>query len=137
MKTELLRLTPKEFCRTTGAFSEGVRFALKFKTMVEAWNNCQRVDWLVWMLNAIDAPKDEKACRLYMVWCARNTPLQDGRTTLSLLTDPRSVEALRVAEEFAHGRATDSARSAAESAAESAQANQFRRIVNNPFDIST
>ena len=124
MKTELLNLTPKEFCRITEACSDGIRFALKYKTMKSVWEHCERVDWLCWILNTLDVPADEKACRLYMIWCARNTPLADGRTTLALLTEQRSLDALSVAERFANGQATleelDAARSAARSAAWSA-----------------
>jgi hypothetical protein len=120
MKTQLLKLTPKQFCAETGACSEGAKFALCHKTMAQVWRACPHVDWLVWILNAIDAPQDEKACRLYMVWCARNTPLADGRTTSALLTDPRSLAALDVAERFARGDATEEERSAARSAAWSA-----------------
>lgn len=129
MKTELLSLSPAEFCRITCACESGALFATKYATMAEVWENCARVDWMVWILNAIDAPQDEKACRLFMVWCARNTPLFDGRTTNDLLMDPRSQEALRVAEAFARGECTAAARSAARSA----QAGQFRIAVANPF----
>ena len=157
MKSELLKLTPAEFCAQTNACSDGRVFAASRSTMAQVWEECPRVDWLVWILNTIDAPQDEKACRLYMVWCARNTPLHDGRTTLALLADPRSVAALEVAERFAAGTATadelsaawsaawsaarsaawsaaeSAAESAARSAAWSAQTDQFRKIVANPF----
>jgi hypothetical protein len=105
--------------------------------MAAVWRNCNRIDWLVWILNTIDAPTDEKACRLYIVWCARNTPLPDGRTMGALLTDPRSLATLAVAKQFADGVATpaelSAAESAARSAARSAQAKEFRRVVKNPF----
>lgn len=137
MKTRLLSLTPAEFCAATDACFEGRKFATGHATMAQVWEACPRVDWLVWILNAIDAPADEKACRFYMVWCARNTPLADGRTTGALLTDPRSLAALEVAEKHAAGQATAeelaAAWSAAWSAARSAQANQFRKICPNPF----
>lgn len=106
MKTHLLKLTPAEFCAATNACREGRAFAEKFTTMSEVWDNCPKPDWMFWILNAIDAPVDEKAERLYAVWCARNTPMADGRTTGALLTDPRSIAALEVAERFAHGNAT-------------------------------
>ena len=118
MKTHLLSLSPADFCKATKACEEGAEFAAKYATMAEVWDACNRVDWLVWMLNVIDAPQDEKACRLYMVWCARNTPLADGRTTGALLSDPRSLSALDVAERFANGNATREELAAAESAAE-------------------
>ena len=133
MKSELLKLTPAEFCAQTGACNDGRVFAARRSTMAQVWEECPRVDWLVWILNTIDAPQDEKACRLYMVWCARNTPLSDGRTTSALLTDPRSIAALEVAERFAAGAATADELSAARSAARSAQADQFRKVVANPF----
>jgi hypothetical protein len=193
MNTELLSLSPKDFCRETHACREGAKYATGFSTMAEVWEACPRADWLVWMLNALDAPQDPKVCRLYMVWCARHTPLANGATTGSLLTDSRSHEALDAAVAFTEGEigeteleaawsaawsaagsaarlaaesaawsaawsaagsaarlaaesaAWSAARSAAWSAAESAawsaawsaarsaQANQFRRVVNNPF----
>ena len=74
--------------------------------MADVWDNCLQVEWLLWMLNEIDAPADDKNLRLFAVWCARNTPLADGRKTGDLLTDQRSLNALDVAERFAHGQAT-------------------------------
>ncbi len=131
MKTRLLKLSPKAFCRATKACEEGAQFAANYSTMAEVWANCPRVDWLVWMLNAIDAPPDEKACRLYMVWCVRNTPLADGRTTGDLLTDERSRNALEVAERAANGQATADELSAARSAAESAAWSAVRSAVRS------
>ena len=117
MKTHLLSLTPATFCDQTKACEEGRIYALKHKTMSDVWDNCPKLEWLLWMLDAIDAPKDDKNLRFFAVWCARNTPLADGRKTGDLLTDPRSLNALDVAERFAHGQATrgelDAARDAA------------------------
>jgi hypothetical protein len=106
VRTHLLALSPAEFCRATRACSEGADYAKTQPTMHAVWENCPEVDWLIWILNAIDAPQDDKALRLYAVWCARNTPLADGRKTGDLLTDPRSLAALDVAERYAHGNAT-------------------------------
>jgi len=117
MKTHLLKLTPAKFCDATDACEEGCKFAVKYKTMAAVWRNCPRVDWLCWILNQLDVPPDEKSVRLYMVWCARNTPLADGRTTLDLLTDKRSTDALDVAERFARGNATQEELAAARAAA--------------------
>lgn len=108
MKTHLLKLTPAEFCDQTRACEDRRIFALKHKTMPEVWDNCPNTNWLLWILDAIDAPPDEKNLRLFAVWCARNTPLADGRKTSDLLTDPRSLNALDVAERFAHEQATKS-----------------------------
>jgi len=144
-----LNLTPKEFCSATDACQEGREFARKYNTMAEVWDACPRSDWMLWILSAIDAPANDKTERLFAIWCARNTPMHDWRTTGALLTDLRSVTALEVAERFAHGDASaeelvaardaaraaagDAARDAAWAAARAAQANQLRTMVGNPF----
>ena len=145
MKNHLLKLSPSEFCDETKACDEGRIFALNHKTMAEVWDNCPKVDWLLWILEAIDAPKDEPAMRIFALWCVRNTPMADGRTTGDLLTDPRSLAALEVAERFANGEATrqelsaaraaagDAARDAAWAAAGDAQSSQFKKMIANPF----
>jgi len=99
-------MSPVEFCNATKACEDGVKFAEKYETMAEVWNECPRADWLLWILKAIKAPTDERTYRLFAIWCARNTPLLDGRKTGDLLTDPRSLAALEVAERFANGAAT-------------------------------
>ena len=88
--------------------------------MSAVWKACPRVDWLIWMLNVIEAKHDEKSERLFAIWCARNTPLGDGRTTGDLLTDRCSINALAVAERFASGDATREELTAARDAAGSA-----------------
>jgi hypothetical protein len=115
-----LNLNPKEFCSSTDACREGREFAEKYNTMAEVWDACPKADWLLWILTAIDAPANDKAQRLFAIWCARRTPMHDGRTTSVLLTDPRSIEALEVAERFAHGNATKEELAAAGDAARAA-----------------
>ena len=57
-------------------------------------------------------PQYDKAWRLYAVWCARQVQ--------HMMTDPRSIAALDVAERHAEGTATDDELAAAVSAAWSA-----------------
>ena len=145
MKNELLKLTPAEFCKATKACSDGADYAKTQPDMVAVWDNCPRIDWMVWILNAIDAPKYDKGLRLFAVWAARNTPMANGKLTGSLITDPRSVAALDVAERFANGGATqgeleaageaagEAAWAAAREAARAAQCRQFRLMIKNPF----
>lgn len=70
----------------------------------------------LWCLQAVEGY--DREIRSYAVWCARRVQ--------HLLTDPRSLAALEVAERYAHGRATAEemrdARSAAREAALSMQA---------------
>jgi hypothetical protein len=115
-----LNLNPKEFCSATDACQEGREFAEKYNTMAQVWDASPRADWLLWILVAIDAPANEKTERLFAIWCARSTPMHDGSTTGALLTDPRSIAALEVAERFAYGNATTEELAAAWAAARAA-----------------
>jgi hypothetical protein len=117
--------------------------------MAEVWDNCPRADWLLWIANKLGQSPDYRTLRLFAVWCAKSTPLPDGRKTSDLLTDPRSLAALEVAERYANGKASqeelvsarDAARDAAGAAARyaawaaawAAQADQLRTLVPNPF----
>jgi len=115
-----LNLTPKEFCFATDACRDGRKFAEQYNTMAQVWDASPRADWLLWILRAIDAPANETTERLFAIWCARNTPMHDGSTTGALLTDPRSISALEIAERFAHGNASREELTVAGAAAEAA-----------------
>ena len=134
--SDLLTMSPAEFCEATKACAEGREWALTQPTMAELWDNCPRADWLLWISNKLGQSPDDRTLRLFAVWCARNTPLGDGRKTGDLLTDPRSLAALEVAERYAHGNASQeelvSARDAAGDARD-AQADHLRTLVPNPF----
>ena len=69
------------------------------------------LDDALWCLRAVTG--HDREIRLYAVWCARQVQ--------HLMTDPRSIAALDVAERFANGAATaeelDGARAAARAAA--------------------
>ena len=100
-------LTPKQFCKKNNPCEEGRAFALSQPTMADAWDNCRRVDWMLWVEERLEIKIEPKTLRLFAVWCARNTPLSDGRKTGNLLKDPCSLAALEVAERYAQGNATD------------------------------
>ncbi len=102
---KLTEMTPEQFCDATMACSEGRKFALKYQSMGEVWANCPKVDWLLWITDKTGRP-DDRTLRLFAVWCARNTPLPDGRKSGDLITDSRSLAALDVAERFANGKAS-------------------------------
>jgi len=95
--SNLLNLSPADFCAATKACDEGRDWALTQPTMIDVWDNCPRVDWLLWIVDKLDQRPDDRTLRIFAVWCARNTPLPDGRLTGELLTDPRSLTALEVA----------------------------------------
>ena len=116
---KVTEITPKEFCEATNACGAGREFALKYQSMNEVWEHCPKVDWLSWITDKTGRP-DDLTLRLFAVWCARNTPLPDGRKTGNLITDPRSLAALDVAERFANGQASRGELAAASEAAEAA-----------------
>jgi hypothetical protein len=65
------------------------------------------LDDALWCLRAVTG--HDREIRLYAVWCARQVQ--------HLMTDPRSLAALDVAERYAHGEATNAELDAAEAAA--------------------
>ena len=79
------------------ACSEAVAW-VEDKSLNQAWNQCKNPQWMMWYLNA-SGYKNDKKLRLFAVWCARQVR--------HLMTDPRSINALDVAERYANGKATD------------------------------
>ena len=140
-------MTPKEFCEKYDACYDGAEFATKYDTMIAVWDNCPRVEWMIWILDRIEIKMDDKEARLFACWCAQETPLADGRKVWDLLTDERSRNAVNVALRFARDEANQeelyaawaaasaaaAARYAAWAAAWAAQAVKFREFFANPF----
>jgi hypothetical protein len=114
--------TVDDFFAKLGACSEAAEWAKSAKSLREAWETCQRPDWILWALERIDF-RDDRKFRLYACACARGTPLADGRTLWELLADKRSRTAVEVAERYAEGNATEIERNAAWSAAWNAAGN--------------
>jgi len=100
------RLHPTRLLRLVQACPESVEFVKDFATCAEAWDGTPRADWLLWLLNAFGL-RDAIRARLFACWCVRNTPLADGTKVWDLLTDPRSRQAVEVAEQVARGRASE------------------------------
>ena len=98
--------TPKEFCKEHNACFDGFNYAEQCKTQKEAWDNCLRGDWMLWYLKKAQAIVPEFFWIEVACWCARNTPLADGRTTWDLLTDTRSRKAIEVTELYIKRLAT-------------------------------
>ena len=75
---------------------------------VRIWGDVQeRSDKLVGRYREVLAIREVGAeLRLWGCWCVRNTPISDCRTVWDLLTDPRSRNAVEVAERLARGEAT-------------------------------
>jgi hypothetical protein len=110
------RLAPARGLRLLQACEEGVTWVSPLVTCTQAWEACPRPDWLLWLLDRFGL-RDKVQARRFACWCARYTPLPGGGTVGDFLSDPRSREAIEVAERYADGRATEEERAAAWEAA--------------------
>ena len=103
--------------KALGACEEAITFASKFNTFQEAWDACNRSDWMLWIIENKSWFTDNEL-RLFAVRCARDVQ--------HLMKDKRSITAIDVAENYANGQATnyelDAARAAARDAAMAAWA---------------
>lgn len=79
--------------------------------MKEVWEKAKPA-WLVWVATRPSVLTD-KELHLFAVYCARQVQ--------HLMTDPRSIEAIDVAEKFAQGKASDDELAIARAAAKAAE----------------
>jgi hypothetical protein len=107
-------MTIEQFCDLHGACPEGREWAMEnCRSMREVWETANPL-WLLWVATRPDVLSDREL-RLFAVWCARQVQ--------HLMTDPRSVAAIDVAERYANGEATDADLDAACDAAMAAARN--------------
>lgn len=102
-----------QHCKAHDACEEGLAW-IKGKSMEEFWNTSDRGDWMIWLICNSENNVTDKQLRLIAVECARQVQ--------HLMTDPRSITALDVAERYANGEATDEELAAAWAAARAAGA---------------
>ena len=102
--------TISEFCDKHYACCDGRGWALAqgVTTMAELWKLDIRPEWRIWIATRPDV-LDDRTLRLFAVYCARSVQ--------HLMTDQRSIDAVDVAERYAHGHATDDELAAARGAA--------------------
>jgi hypothetical protein len=74
-----------------------IEWAKDYDTLQDAWDNCQRGDWMIWLIDKMGWSND-KDLRLMSVAFARQVQ--------HLMKDQRSINALDVAERYANGEAT-------------------------------
>jgi len=104
-------MTITEFADKFGACLEGREWALSnCETMDGVWAKA-KPEWVLWVATRPGVLTDREL-RLFAVWSARQVQ--------HLMTDPRSVAALDVAERHANGEATDDELAAAWDAARAA-----------------
>lgn len=72
---------------------EALEFRKQYSTFKEAWENCPRGDWMLWIAKKLNV--DLRPLTLAKVRCAS--------TVRHLMRDQRSINALDVALKFANG----------------------------------
>lgn len=74
--------------------AEAIEFRRQFKTFKEAWNNCPRGDWMLWIAKRLEV--DEKLLYKASALCAK--------TVKHLMIDQRSKDAVQAALNYADGK---------------------------------
>jgi hypothetical protein len=103
-----------------GACREAIKFSLQFNTSEEAWNACERGDWMLWLAKKLKV--DNHKLTLAKGMCAN--------TVIHLMKDQRSKDAVKASIDFGNGlideielaAAADAADAAAYAAADAAAA---------------
>lgn len=106
MKTDLLKLTPVQFCTVTNAPADLRSFASNQPDLSGLWDNCPSGAWLTWIVGALGislAPQVEVGLAARMI---RETTLSDGRLVWDAMKDHRGRAVVETAERFAKGQAT-------------------------------
>ena len=110
-----------EWLKEEDACDPGMDWIAQYPTLLDAWRNFERGDWMIWLLKK-SGYYDNRESRLLTCRIVRETPLRDGRFVWNLLTDDRSRNAVIVAEKHARGEVTDGELMAAAAAAYAAYA---------------
>ena len=77
----------------TGACKEAIFYVRTQKNYEEAWNNCPRGDWMLWIAAKLQI--DKRLLTLTKGKCAA--------TVLRLMKDKRSKKAVKAAIDYGHG----------------------------------
>jgi len=102
-------MTFKQHLKAIGACQEA-RVWAGDRTAKEAWEQCERADWLLWWAAKDGASKQE----IVLVACAI------ARTVLHLTKDPRALAAIEAAERWADDPSEENRRKARAAAADAA-----------------
>ena len=80
----------EELKNTFNACNDGYEFALTYDNLLDAWNSCERGDWMLWFAKKLDCPIRELT--LAKGLCAK--------TVIHLMKDQRSIDAVQAAIDF-------------------------------------
>ena len=101
--TDLKQLEPCE---------NGYKFAQSKNSLIDAWNTCERGDWMLWFAQKLNCP-------LQLLTLAKG---RCAETVMHLMRDERSRKAIKVAIDFGNGNASREELYAAAAAAYNAAA---------------
>ena len=100
-----------------GACSQAVEWCKNHKSMQSAWDNCERGDWMAWLLGRTVKKNSKAHKKLVLVAC------KIARDVLYLIPskEKRPLIAIETAEKWCRGEATtEEVRAAADAAADAA-----------------
>ena len=100
-KTEIEKFNP---CR------EALKFREKFTSFKDAWDNCPRGDWMLWIAQKLEV--DQRKLTLAKALCAE--------TVIHLMKDKRSIKAIEVAKAYSKGEVGENELKAAYACADAA-----------------
>lgn len=123
------------------ACSDALKWLESQKELKSAWENCERGDWMLWLLNKTTNKSDELSLRRLTLVKARC-----AKIVIHLMNDERSRNAVLIAEQYGLGNAIrselDAAAYAADAAARAARkdilvkaANEVRSVFKSPPEI--
>ena len=149
-----MNISPREFCEIHHACLEGKDFALTHMTLADVFDNCQRGDWMMWMLRKAGKIDKKTAVKLACEFALRVLPIYEKKyshkeprqaieAALAWIDDPTEEKRL-VCKNAAAAAAANAAYVAADAAyadarraareiEQKAQAELIRKTVGNPF----
>jgi hypothetical protein len=106
------------------ACEDALEWLLTQPDLITAWNNCNRSDWMIWILRGTRQLPSYLDLQIQLI--VLETPLGDGRKVIDLITDERSLAFIdmkrrRLSGEFISAVAWDAARDAASAAVRDAR----------------
>ncbi|MCK5022761.1 MAG: hypothetical protein KAS04_01175, partial [Candidatus Aenigmarchaeota archaeon] len=88
------------YLRKLGACPQAVEWAKDYPTLQQAWNNCERGDWMLWLVGKQSGPPKSKSRKKLVL-----TVCKCARLSLKYVTkgEKRPLKAIQTAEAWANG----------------------------------
>lgn len=142
-----------EFIALYNPCAQGAEFALKYKTMAEVWNACERPEWLFYILREYAPLSKTQSVSLAVIFAesvynrsrheinlspvqfsaVRKAAKESAFFAIQSSNSERSAKSAAWAAEWAAERAAGESAKSARSTAWSFQCELFRKLIPNPF----